>query len=96
VDGGTTPDVAEEPAPDMGTPVEGGAISKDCQGCVQGNCPNEVVGCYMDPPCTAAWNCLVGCTDPVYDCIQNCGGGSKMSSLMACLQAHCTADCLNS
>jgi len=79
---------------DTNAEAEGGAITQGCQDCLQANCTSEIIACATDSVCAAAFDCLQSCADPLYDCIQKCGGGPKMSALMGCAQSSCATNCV--
>jgi hypothetical protein len=56
---------------DEGGDGTGGAPGncQDCTACVRAECAMDITTCEDDPGCSAIWQCALGCTMPLHDCV---------------------------
>lgn len=76
----------------------GGGAMPDCQGCLVGNCLNELMACGADmaSPCAAFLNCAAACPAGDGVCYDGCAQGNpspETTAVVNCATANCTNDC---
>ena len=74
-----------------GTAGASGGNCQMCVACVQANCASQVTTCTGNAACNAIWQCAMGCTMTLNQCIAMNTAGALMfgPSIAACANTNC-------
>ena len=66
-----------------------GGNCQSCVACVQANCMSQVTMCQGIAACNSIWQCAMGCTMTLNQCIQMNGGAAAFAQFAACANTYC-------
>jgi hypothetical protein len=97
-DGGTAGGGGTSAGGGAGTSSGGsGGSAGNCQmciACVQSNCATQLTACQADTNCNAIWQCAMGCTMTLNDCIAAHQNGVLVwgPGVAACANQNCVSN----